>query len=177
MFQRKKPRTILQKAREAVWPSMGWKRMFRYIQLRLLRLDDTTPSIAIGLAFGVTISFVPPGIHILSAVGLSVLFGGNILAAVVGTLFGNPWTFPIMWWMSHKVGDFFFQMFGWEVAHIPPNFTLESFMSALSEQSIGFIAPWALGGVILMVVFWPVFYILSYRMVKGLRHKHGRTAK
>lgn len=177
MFQRKKPLTILQKAKEAVWPSMGWKRMFRYTQLRLMRITDTTRAIAIGLAFGMAISFVPPGVHIISAVALAAIFGGNMLAAVVGTVFGNPWTFPIMWWMSYKVGDFFFRIFGWHIVQVPSNFTLHGFMGAMADQSIELIMPWALGGLILMVLFWPVFYILSYRMVKKLRHKHGRHTK
>ena len=35
---------------------------------------------------------------------LSFLVRGNYLAAVVGTLVGNPWTFPLIWLASYQLG-------------------------------------------------------------------------
>ena len=44
--------------------------------------------------------------HTLLSVLLSFLLRGNYLAAVVGTLVGNPWTFPVIWVMTYQLGHF-----------------------------------------------------------------------
>ncbi len=178
MFQRRTPLSILQKMREIVWPSMGWRRTYRYAQLRLIRIGDSTGAIARGLAFGMSISFTPlPGTHIISAIGLTMATRGNVLAAVAGTVIGNPWTFPLMWWMAYKLGDFSFRLFGATPIEMPKNFTWDDFLNAIVQHPMDLVVPWVCGGFILMGLSWPIFYIVSYRMVKKLRHKHGRGIK
>lgn len=175
MFQRKNPLTPLQKSRELLWPSMGWKRAFRYAQLRLVRLQDSTRSIATGLAFGASVSFTPlPGAHIFSAAALTLLSRGNVLASVAGTVIGNPWTFPLMWWAAYKIGDYTFRLFGARVMDMPAHFTWDGFMVEITQHPMELIVPWVCGGLILMALTWPIFYILSYRMVRKLRRHHKR---
>lgn len=153
---------------------MGWGRWFRYTQLKIIRLEESTRSVAIGLAFGASVSFTPlPGLHIISAALLSRLAGGSALASLAGTLVGNPWTFPIMWWMAHRVGDYTFRLFGGKVVEMPKGLDWASFKYELSHHPMELIIPWEAGGIILMALSWPLFYILFYRMVKTLRHKRG----
>ena len=53
------------------------------------------------------ISFTPfIGLHALIAILLSWILGGSMAAAIIGTLFGNPWTFPFFWYLTYEVGDF-----------------------------------------------------------------------
>jgi hypothetical protein len=154
---------------------MGWKRTLRYAQLRLIRIKDTTRAIATGLAFGAGISFVPlPGTHIITAIILTMLVRGNKLAALAGTLVGNPWTFPFMWWAAYKIGDKVFQMFGVPVLQMPAHFSWDDFVYEITAHPAELMLPWASGGIILMAFSWPVFYILSYRMVQNIRRKHRR---
>jgi uncharacterized protein (DUF2062 family) len=84
---------------------MGWRRAFAYHGRRLIRLPGTAHSIAAGFACGVMISFTPlVGLHIALACLLALIVRGNVLAAAVGTLVGNPWTFPFMWLGSYELG-------------------------------------------------------------------------
>ena len=64
---------------------------------RLRRLPDTPHRICVGIAAGTFVSFLPLwGLHFLLAALLAWLFRGNILAALLGTFFGNPITFPLI---------------------------------------------------------------------------------
>ena len=84
---------------------MGWRRLGIYLARRLTRLPGTPHSIAAGFACGTAISFTPfLGLHTVLSVLLAFLVRGNYLAAVVGTLVGNPWTFPFLCVASIKLG-------------------------------------------------------------------------
>jgi uncharacterized protein (DUF2062 family) len=84
---------------------MGWDRFFSYIKHRVIRIGDSPRNIALGLAIGLAVSFNPFfGTHIAQALVLCFLFRANYLAAAIGTLAGNPVTFPVFWAMSAPVG-------------------------------------------------------------------------
>ncbi len=62
-------------------------------------------SISAGLACGAAMSFTPlVGVHILGAVALAWILRGSIVASVIGTALGNPWTFPLIWTTTYHVG-------------------------------------------------------------------------
>ena len=175
MFKRKNPLSSSQIITSILWPSMGWKRMGRYAQLRLIRIKGTTYSIASGFAFGAAVSFTPLiGMHLLLAAFLSFICRGNVIASVVGTLVGNPWTLPLMWWSSYKMGNFAFSLFGAEISAMPEKFTWDYLMNEITNRPMDLIIPWIIGGIIMMVLVWPVFYIISFRMIAKLRNKYQR---
>ncbi len=175
MFKRKTPLPVTKKIMSFLWPSIGWGRLFKYIQLRLIRLKGSTRSIATGFAFGASISFTPlPGSHIISAALFSILTRGNILASLVGTLVGTPWTFPIMWWGAYKTGDLAFRLFGAKIIEMPKDLTWAFLIDEITNHPMDLMVPWITGGFILMAISWPIFYILSYRAVAKLRRKHHR---
>ena len=175
MFQRRTPLTSSQKIISILWPSMGWRRLFQYIQLRLIRLKGSTRSIASGFAFGASISFTPlPGTHIIGAGLFSFVTRGNILASLVGTLIGTPWTFPIMWWAAYRTGEFAFHLFGAKMIEMPDNLTWDFLVNEITHHPMDLMVPWIVGGYILMALSWPIFYILCYRAVDRLRKKYRR---
>lgn len=105
VFKRRTPRTYLQMLAEAFWPRGGWTRAFHYVKHRIRRLPDDPHRIARGVASGVFVSFMPLfGLHFISAVISAKIVRGNILAALLGTFFGNPVTFPIIAFTSMKLG-------------------------------------------------------------------------
>lgn len=105
VFRRRTPRTHLQTLTEAFWPRGGWSRAFRYVRHRVRRLPDDPRRIARGVAAGVFSSFTPLfGLHFISAVIAAWVVRGNVLAALLGTLVGNPITFPIIAIVSMKLG-------------------------------------------------------------------------
>ncbi|HEU0222394.1 MAG TPA: DUF2062 domain-containing protein, partial [Paracoccaceae bacterium] len=76
-------------------PRKGWRRGFEYLGHRVKRLPDTPHRIALGFALGALVSFSPFfGFHFLYAALLAWIFRGNIIAGLIGTVVGNPFTFP-----------------------------------------------------------------------------------
>ena len=74
---------------------------------KLQELKGTPSTIDLGAAFGISVSFTPfIGFHSILAYFFTWLFGGNILAALAGTLVGNPWTFPFIWISVYYIGIF-----------------------------------------------------------------------
>jgi len=106
VFGRRKELPFWARLQSWLWPAMGWRRLGIYLLMRLTRLSGTAHTIALGFACGAAISFTPlVGLHIALAALLAWLLRGHILAAVVGTVVGNPWTFPFIWLATYKVGQ------------------------------------------------------------------------
>jgi len=76
-----------------------------YLWHRVGRLHGTPHSIASGLACGAAVSCTPfVGIHLILAALVSWFARGNIIAGLIATVVGNPWTFPFIWWWTYKLG-------------------------------------------------------------------------
>ena len=106
MFGRRKELPFWARLKSWLWPTMGWRRLGVYVLKRLTRLSGTTHSVAVGFACGAAISFTPfVGFHIVLSVLLAFMLRGHIIAAAAGTIVGNPWTFPIIWLATYKVGQ------------------------------------------------------------------------
>ena len=107
MFKRRERRPILKVLLEFFWPDSGWSRAFQYVKHRLRRLPDTPQRIARGVCVGVFTTFTPfYGFHFLFAAAVAKLFNGNILAALLGTFFGNPLTYVPIAVVSLQTGHF-----------------------------------------------------------------------
>jgi uncharacterized protein (DUF2062 family) len=97
IFKRRNRPSFGLRVREALNPRKGWRRGFEYIGRRVQRLPDTPHRIALGFACGVMASFTPFfTLHIFVAIGLALAARANAVAAALGTLFGNPLTFPLI---------------------------------------------------------------------------------
>jgi len=82
---------------------------FKLHKNRIIRIKDFPESVAIGLSWGVAISFTPLlGLHLIICYLGTWIMRGNIIAATVGTIIGNPWTFPIFFYVDFKIGTLFF---------------------------------------------------------------------
>ena len=106
LFRRRERPTILERARIALWPRQSWSRSFRYFGKRVVRLTGSPHAIALGFAAGVLMSFTPfVGLHIILGALTAFLIGGNLVASAIGTIVGNPLTFPFIWWSTYVVGN------------------------------------------------------------------------
>lgn len=98
---------MLRQMAEFIWPRSGWKRAAHYVAHRLRRLPDRPERIARGIFAGVFTAFTPFfGLHFIIAVFLAKLMRGNMLAALLGTFFGNPLTYVPIAIIAMKTGDF-----------------------------------------------------------------------
>jgi uncharacterized protein (DUF2062 family) len=92
--------------RSFAWPRRGFGRVWRYLILRLLRLKASPHKAALGFAAGAAVSFTPfIGFHFILAAALAFVTRGSLIAALLGTIVGNPFTFPIIFTASYWIGD------------------------------------------------------------------------
>jgi len=105
VFKRRDKRNFGRQVWEAFFPRKGWRRAFEYIGHRVKRLPDTPHKISLGFACGVFVSFSPLfGFHFVYAALCALIVRGNMLAALSGTFFGNPLTFPLIATVSYRLG-------------------------------------------------------------------------
>lgn len=177
MFKRRKPLTLIQTVGQFFWPSMGWKRSCVYMKNRLIRLSDTTHSIALGLAIGMGVSFTPLlGTHFIQAGILAYIFRGNIFSAMMGTFVGNPWTFPFFWWGGISLGRYLFDLWGIAGAgELPDVLTVPIVFEMMTTEPMTLFLPWMLGGYILLLATIPFSYPSYYFLIKAAKAARVRA--
>ncbi|MBO6866301.1 MAG: DUF2062 domain-containing protein [Thalassococcus sp.] len=105
VFKRRDRQPLYQRALRALWPKGGWARAARYIKHRIHRLPDPPEKIARGIFAGVMTTFTPfYGFHFFFAWILALAVRGNVVAALLGTFFGNPLTYVPIGVISMKTG-------------------------------------------------------------------------
>lgn len=175
LFRRRNKLSIPQRFRLALWPSSGWRRTGLYVWHRLARLKDSPHGIAAGVASGVAISFTPfMGFHLIGAMGLALATRGNVLAAWIGTLVGNPWTFPLIWLVIYRIGAF---ALGLEhnPAHEVP--TLEALISQPSLLIRSMLLPMTIGGLPVALFSWFVSYWPVKRAIERFQEMRQKRLK
>ena len=173
MFRSRQPKRLKHRLRDYVWPRIGLKRAWRYLMHRTLRIDDTSYSIAAGLASGAAISFTPfIGFHFLLAALLAWTIRANIIASALGTLVGNPWTLPFFCFWTYEVGR---RMLGSHHAALPDAITLPY----LIEHPFQLLLPMTLGSIPTAIVVWFVFYFPLKALVERAQElrRDRRTAR
>jgi len=179
VFRRRHPIPFWQQLRRWLWPRSGWQRAGRYLLKRLTRLPGTPHSIAAGFACGTAISFTPfIGFHLIGSGLLALLVRGNYLAAWVGTLIGNPWTFPFIWLLTYRFG---LLLLGAPVGDVAPaeSWTLERMIGDLGRL----IWPMTVGGVPLglaagLAVYFPVARaVAAFQAARRRRRERSRTKR
>ena len=195
MFRRRKPLSVLKQLRAVIWPERGFRRLFSYLIQRIIRLPGTPASIASGFASGVATSFTPfLGLHFILAGALALLLRGNVLASAIGTFFGNPWTFILIWLADYEVGLGVIHAFGYgaslhvlsidELGAIMGNvmrflsFTGNTTWADLSRDIEQVFMPMLIGGTVLGVTAWVSSFVLTLWAVKGWRlHRAKRLLR
>jgi hypothetical protein len=175
LFKRKNRKSFFAHVRNLFWPSMGWSRTVEYIKHRILRLPASNHSIAFGLASGCVVSWTPLfGFHIIQCLVLCFIGRGNYLAGLLGTTFGNPWTFPILLWISYKVGMYALVFLGYsEYAPIDQDMMSKD---VLADKATGIFVPTLVGSYIMMAISFPLFYVLFLSMIKAGRATRKKVA-
>jgi uncharacterized protein (DUF2062 family) len=159
-----------------LWPDIGWRRLGIYLVKRVTRLPGTPHSIAAGLACGTAISFTPfIGLHTLLSVLLSFLVRGNYLAAIIGTLVGNPWTFPVIWLVTYQAGHY---MLGSTPSRAAPEPELTSrwyeIRALIWPMTVGGVPLGALAGV---AVYCPLVRLIAASQEARRRRRERRRAE
>ena len=105
MFLRGKKQGFWLKVQNLIWPKMGLSRAWRYLVHRVARLSASPHAIALGFAAGAFASFTPfIGFHFILAGLLAFSLRASVIASAIGTVVGNPVTFPFIWLASYNIG-------------------------------------------------------------------------
>lgn len=181
LLKRRNPRSFLQNTQQLIWPSMGWKRALHYFYHRLFRGGVPANRITAGLATGAAVSWSPfMGTHILHVVFFSWLFRVHLLSGVIGTIWGNPWTFPIMYWIAYEIGVMICTLAGYgEFVAIPDRITMNyllqtpwQFISYIFNNPLKLLLPLTVGGYLCALVFWPIAFGVLYYPICALRRAY-----
>ncbi|HEY9550304.1 MAG TPA: DUF2062 domain-containing protein [Kiloniellaceae bacterium] len=144
-----------------LWPRGGWRRSGIYVSHRLRRLPGTPYRIAAGFACGAAISFTPfIGLHFVLSAALALIVRGNIIASAIGTVVGNPWTFPFIWLWTYSLGHWMLGG-GRRLTARHQDF---SFVH-IFDNPLEVLLPMIVGAVPTAIVVWFVFYWPLQRMI------------
>jgi uncharacterized protein (DUF2062 family) len=144
----------------------------RYLGKRVLRLSASPHAVAAGFAAGVFASFTPfIGFHFLISFIVAFAIGGNLLAAAFGTAVGNPFTFPLIWLSSYKVGNL---VLGVEHREIPGHEIAASLARQPFDTIFPLMRPIIIGGVPLGLVFGAAAYLIVLWAVKAYQESRRR---
>ncbi|NVK18064.1 MAG: DUF2062 domain-containing protein [Methylocystaceae bacterium] len=180
MFRRREKSPLVDRVLGFFWPKIGWRRSSRYVGHRVARLPGTPYSIAAGFACGAAISFTPfVGLHLAGGALMAWLIRGNILAAWIGTLVGNPWTFPFIWIGIYKLGLYMGAGIDKSSSSLDFISFFEQLLDALYSLDIGYIGeiawpvlwPMIIGGIPCFVISWVIFFFPIQALV---RRYHAR---
>ncbi len=167
----------------------SFKRTKKYILVNLKRMKGSSHEIALGLACGISISFTPfLGLHALLAITLAWVLRGSMAAALIGTLFGNPWTFPFIWYLSYEIGKLFvLESNDLSAQYLLPSLKQEMIISFILVKNIflttdyelikenfnelNFIPTMALGSMPLVLIFWFFSYFIFEIIINSYKKK------
>ncbi len=160
MFRRRKGISVFARAKELLWPAMGWRRAGTYTYHRLRRLSGSPYSIAAGFACGAAISFTPYiGFHFVGAALIAWLIGGNLMASAIGTVVGNPWTFPLIWVGIFRLGC-------WMIGCEPGDALSETLTwTYIFDHPRAILLPMSVGALPTVIVAWVACFAVVWRLV------------
>lgn len=145
------------------------RRFVRFQYLRLMRQSASAHSLAMGLAVGVFVGFLPI-IPFQTVVSLALAFvlRGNPVGAAIGTFVSNPLNVIPFYAMLYWVGGLLWHT---SVAFDPANLD----MTRMLELGLDFFLVMCLGGVVLGIPAAFITYVLTFRGVNAYRQR--RTIK
>ncbi|WNJ98541.1 DUF2062 domain-containing protein [Thalassospiraceae bacterium LMO-JJ14] len=176
----------------SVWPEMGWRRATRYLMYRIGRLPGSGYAIAGGFAWGAAMSFTPfIGLHIVMSAFGAWLSRCSIVAAVLGTIIGNPWTFPFIWIWLYKSGvamGFGQRGVNAEAMDFSALFgsiteaTLRGEWSFIAEHAMPVLTPMLASAIPTSVIVWVIFFLLLKPVIEryksaALKRRAARAAE
>ena len=186
-FGRKKKKRLITSFFNFIKALFAFSRTKKYISLSIKRIKASPQALSLGIATGIAVSFTPfIGLHALLAIFISWIIGGSMAAALIGTLFGNPWTFPFIWYFTFEIGqlinygflpydeEFSFQNIKKEISTlllILKNVIVFANIPELEEnvEKLKLIPFMVVGSIPLVVVTWLLSYFLSLIIFKSYR--------
>jgi uncharacterized protein (TIGR03546 family) len=134
--------------------------------LRLLKSNSGPNEIALGIALGVIIGFLPfYGLHTVIVLGIAMLIPHtNRIAMLIGMNVTIPPTAPFVYWASYSVGRFL-------LGNKAPALNIESIKSLTMSDIPGLFYTLFYGCIVLGMVCAVAAYFATYYFVAGIKKK------
>ncbi len=188
LFKRRYAPTAMEVARISVWPRRSWERSLKYVLLRLMRVKASPHQLALGCAVGVFAAVTPfVGLQMLLAGLLALALRASFAAAMIGSFFGNPLTWAVLWPATFATGNY---MLGTTTALSEIDLAdkwavLGAAIGNLSLDMLGaawsllwpFIKPMALGTLPVGLLVASLFYYATKRAAISYRLRRRRLAR
>src|SRR5512139_975349 len=148
-----------------------FRRIFRYIYLRLVRVGGDPVHIGLGFAVGVFLGIFPTfGIGTPLALLIASLFRWNRISAVLGTLVMNPFTTPLFWTLSGSLGAAIFRA---DAKKVLQSAVDGERVKSLSEAALIYLT----GNTLIALAVAVVSYFVSRKLVTVYREKRQELWK
>ena len=95
-------------------------------------------------------------VSIVLSLGLTFFIRGNMATALLGTLSGNPWTFPLIFVLLQAIGERLIHYFGLTSLSATPE------TGDVYGQFLAYFIPMAVAGVVMFVLSWLVSFTICY---------------
>jgi uncharacterized protein (DUF2062 family) len=152
------------------------QRFFKFIYLKLFRINDSPQRIAIGFGLGVFVG-VMPAMGPLLALCLAFIFRVNRASALLGSLLTNTWLSIVIFAMSVKLGSF---LTGANSANVIAAWhaVIKDFKWAkLADLAVNnLIAPVMLGYILISALAGLITYLAAFLILKYTKgRKNGSS--
>lgn len=155
------------------------RRIKQFIVYKILHVDDTPHRIALGVAIGVFVAWMPlPGLQMILVLAVAALLGGNKVVGLPLVWLNNPLTAPVNL-LCYRLGCWMLRIKG-NGAKI-----VQAIQDALApgvvdvvHRFVGFFRavqgafwPWLVGSIVIGLATGAATYLLTYRAVVGVRRR------
>ena len=148
---------------------------------KLLQINATNRSIALGAAIGFGIALTPLfGLQIILTLLLCIMLRANIAASLISSIIGNPLTFPFIWIANYKLGKLFITTntisetsFIQQVENIIHAIKVSDW-AAISNATYSILLPMMIGGTIMAIVSGIIIYILTLKYLNQYKGSHNK---
>ena len=175
LFRRREKLGPWARTKALIWPRRSWSRSLLYLQKRVLRLQATPHAIAAGFAAGAFASFTPLiGFHFMLSFAVAYLIAGNMAAAALGCIVGNPLSFPAIWASTYEVGRYILKaetIDGQAPAGLGHALIHGDFLAIWDP----YLKPMLVGSVPLGLVAGTLSYALIYVAARGFQQRRARN--
>ena len=113
MFRRRVPLSFTGKVKEILWPRKGFSRLYSYLVQRVSA--DAGVSLFVGQWIRLRCcGFLHPFNWVSSVACLwsCLFYAWQYGHSIAGTIFGNPWTFPLIFVLLQAIGEGLIRYFG-----------------------------------------------------------------
>jgi len=169
--------------------------VLRFIKYRILHVDDSPHRIALGMALGILVAYMPPfGFHIVLVTLLSFLFRANKFVALVSVWICNPFTYVLIYYPNYLVGRALLNVLGFarsaeledamqtftqslSFSHFMTNFYRSEFWSSLGSFLAQIGMEIFVGGLLIGGILAVAGYVITKKVVTLYRIHHPLPPK